>query len=35
MSATREEPGDHDERVRVTEFWRAVEVFSPQPLPRR
>ena len=34
MSATRDEPGDRDERVRVIEFWRAVEVFSPQPLPR-
>ena len=34
MSATDDEPGDRDERVRVIEFWRAVEVFSPQPLPR-
>jgi hypothetical protein len=34
MDATRDEPGDRDERVRVVEFWRAVEVFSPQPLPR-
>ena len=35
MSATRDEPGDLDERVRIIEFWRAVEVFSPQPLPRQ
>jgi hypothetical protein len=34
MSATDDEPGDRGERVRVTEFWRAVEIFSPQPLPR-
>ena len=35
MSATDDEPGDRDERVRVIEFWRAVEVFSPKPLPRQ
>jgi hypothetical protein len=34
MSATRDDDGDRAERVRVIEFWRAVEVFSPQPLPR-
>jgi hypothetical protein len=34
MSATRDDNGDRDERVRVIEFWRAVEVFSPQPLSR-
>jgi hypothetical protein len=34
MNATREDEGDRDERVRVVEFWRAVEIFSPQPLPR-
>ncbi|HEY1665092.1 MAG TPA: ATP-binding protein [Trebonia sp.] len=34
MSTTDDEPGDRDERGRVIEFWRAVEVFSPQPLPR-
>jgi len=34
MSATHDEPGDRDERAQVVEFWRAVEVFSPQPLPR-
>ena len=33
MSATGDESGDRGERVRVTEFWRAVEIFSPQPLP--
>ena len=33
MNATREDDGDR-ERVRVVEFWRAVEIFSPQPLPR-
>src|SRR5580704_1611410 len=35
MSTTCDEPGDRDERVRIIEFWRAVEVFSPQPLPRQ
>ena len=34
MSATREQSPDRDERARVAEFWRAVEIFSPQPLPR-
>jgi hypothetical protein len=34
MSATRDNDGDHEERARVIEFWRAVEVFSPQPIPR-
>src|ERR1700761_7366389 len=34
MNATRNESGDRDERVTVVEFWRAVEIFSPQPLPR-
>jgi hypothetical protein len=34
MSATRDGNGDRDERSRVIEFWRAVEIFSPQPLPR-
>jgi hypothetical protein len=33
MNATRDEPGDRDERIQVVEFWRAVEIFSPQPLP--
>ena len=34
MSATRDGNGDREERSRVIEFWRAVEIFSPQPLPR-
>src|ERR1700760_1335916 len=34
MSATGDESGDRGERVRVVEFWRAVEIFSLQPLPR-
>jgi hypothetical protein len=34
MSATRDGNADRDERSRVIEFWRAVEIFSPQPLPR-
>jgi hypothetical protein len=34
MSATGDESGDRGERVRVVEFWRAVEIFSPQPLLR-
>jgi hypothetical protein len=34
MSVTRDDDGDRAERARVIEFWRAVEVFSPQPLPR-
>jgi hypothetical protein len=34
MTATPDESGAREERVRVTEFWRAVEIFSPQPLPR-
>ena len=34
MSATRDNGGEREERARVIEFWRAVEVFSPQPLPR-
>lgn len=34
MSATRDGNGDREQRSRVIEFWRAVEIFSPQPLPR-
>lgn len=34
MGAARDESGERAERVRVVEFWRAVEVFSPQPLPQ-
>ena len=34
MSAAGDESRDRGERVRVAEFWRAVEIFSPQPLPR-
>jgi hypothetical protein len=34
MSATRDESPDRGEQARVAEFWRAVEIFSPQPLPR-
>src|SRR6185437_2179595 len=34
MSATRDGNGDREERSQVIEFWRAVEIFSPQPLPR-
>ena len=34
MSATRDNRGEREERARVIEFWRAVEIFSPQPLPR-
>jgi hypothetical protein len=34
MSAAGDESAERAERVRVVEFWRAVEVFSPQPLPR-
>ena len=34
MGATCDESGSREERVRVLEFWRAVEIFSAQPLPR-
>jgi hypothetical protein len=34
MGATYDESGGREERVRVLEFWRAVEIFSPRPLPR-
>src|SRR6185437_9216308 len=34
MGATCDESGDRAEQVRVLEFWRAVEIFSPRPLPR-
>jgi hypothetical protein len=34
MNAMRDESGGREKRVREVESWRAVDIFSPQPLTR-